>query len=117
MRDDQGSINCLFFALVACLQFLAFLGGFFEHLFGFRENLPVLNQHLLPDDFPHDLRADAEQLGDGGVGVVEAVQQNLRYLSLLLPYQPERMEVWFKVKRLKEFLLLLLAFSSPLFFA
>ena len=81
---------------------MAFLGGFFEHLFGFRENLPVLNQHLLPDDFPHDLRADAEQLGDGGVGVVEAVQQNLRYLSFLLPYQPERMEVWFKVERLKE---------------
>ena len=60
-----------------------------------REDLPVLYQ-LLPDDFPHDLCADAEQLGDGRVGVVEAVQQNLRYLSFLLPYQPERMEVWFK---------------------
>ena len=55
-----------------------------------REDLPVLYKHLLPDDFPHDLRADAEQLGDGGVRVVEAVQQNLRHLSLLLPYQPER---------------------------
>ena len=54
-----------------------------------REDLSVLYQ-LLPDDLPHDLRADAEQLGDGGVGVVEAVQQNLRHLSLLLPYQPER---------------------------
>ena len=32
---------------------------------------------------------DAEQLGDGGVRVVEAVQQNLRYLPPLLPYQPE----------------------------
>ena len=41
-----------------------------------REDLPVLYQ-LLPDDFPHHLRADAEQLGDGGVRVVEAVQQNL----------------------------------------
>ena len=50
--------------------------------------MPVLYQ-LLPDDLPHDLRADAEQLGDGGVRVVEAVQQNLRHLSLLLPY-PER---------------------------
>ena len=42
----------------------------------FREDLPVLNE-LLPDDLPYDLRANAEQLGDGGVGVVEAVQQNL----------------------------------------
>ena len=54
-----------------------------------REDLPVLHQ-LLPDHLPHDLRADAEQLGDGGVGVVEAFQQNLRDLSLLLAYQPER---------------------------
>ena len=51
------------------------------------EDLPVLHQ-LLPDDLPHDLRVDAEQLGDGGVRVVEAVQQNLRHLSLLLSYQP-----------------------------
>ena len=42
-----------------------------------REDMPVLYKHLLPDDFPNDLRADAEQLGDGGVRVVEAVQQNL----------------------------------------
>ena len=55
-----------------------------------REELPVPGQHLLPDVLPHDLRVDAEQLGDGGVRVVEAVQQNLRHLSLLLPYQPER---------------------------
>ena len=41
-----------------------------------REDLPVLHQ-LLPDDLPHDLCADAEQLGDGGVRVVEAVQQHL----------------------------------------
>ena len=54
-----------------------------------REDLPVLDQ-LLPDYFPHNLRADAEQLGDGGVRVVEAVQQNLRHQSLLLLYQPER---------------------------
>ena len=55
-----------------------------------REELPVPGQHLLPDDLPHDLRVDAEQLEDGGVRVVEAVQQNLRHLSLLLPYQPAR---------------------------
>ena len=30
-----------------------------------REDLPVLHQ-LLPDDLPHSLHADAEQLGDGG---------------------------------------------------
>ena len=42
-----------------------------------REDLPVLHQHLLPDDLADDLRADAEQDGDGRVGVVEAVQQNL----------------------------------------
>ena len=48
------------------------------------EDLPVLDQ-LLPDDLPHDLRPDAEQLGEGGVGVVEAVQQDLGHLSLLLP--------------------------------
>ena len=55
-----------------------------------REDLPVPSQHLLPDDLPQDLRMDTEQLGDGGVRVVEAVQQNLRHLSLLLLYQPER---------------------------
>ena len=54
-----------------------------------REDLPVLHQ-LLPDDLPHDLSVDAEQLGEWGVRVVEAVQQDLGYLSLLLPYQPER---------------------------
>ena len=52
-----------------------------------REDLPVLDQ-LLPDDFSHDLHADAQQLGDWGVRVVEAVQQDLGHLSLLLPYQP-----------------------------
>ena len=55
-----------------------------------KEDLPVLHQHLLPDDLADDLRADAEQDGDGGVGVVEAVQQNLWHLSLLLPYEPVR---------------------------
>ena len=40
------------------------------------EDLPVLHQ-LLPDDLPHDLSVDAEQLGEWGVWVVEAVQQNL----------------------------------------
>ena len=38
---------------------------------------------------PHDLCADAKQLG---VRVVEAVQQNLGHLSLLLPHQPERIK-------------------------
>ena len=42
-----------------------------------REDLPVLYKHLLPDDFPHDLCVDAEQLGDVGVRVVEAIQQYL----------------------------------------
>ena len=42
-----------------------------------REELPVSGQHLLPDDLPQDLDVDTEQLGDGGVRVVEAVQQNL----------------------------------------
>ena len=37
-----------------------------------REDLPVLDQHLLPYDLPHDLCSDAEQLGEGGVRVVEA---------------------------------------------
>ena len=41
-----------------------------------RVDLPVLN-YLLPDDLPHDIHANAKQLGDGGVGIVEAVQQNL----------------------------------------
>ena len=35
-----------------------------------REDLPVLDKHVLPDDFPHDLPADAQQPGDGGVRVV-----------------------------------------------
>ena len=46
-----------------------------------REDLPVLNQ-LFPDDFPQDLDVDAEQLGDWGVRVVEAVQQNLGFFLL-----------------------------------
>ena len=54
-----------------------------------RNYLPVLYQ-LLPDDLAHDLRADAEQVGEWGVRVVEAVQQNLGHLSLLSRYQPGR---------------------------
>ena len=53
-----------------------------------REFLPVPNQHLLPDDLPDDLGADAEQHGERAVGVVEAVQQNFHHPSLLLSYQP-----------------------------
>ena len=59
-----------------------------------REDLPVLDQHLLPDDLAHDLHADAKQVGEWGVRVVEAVQQNLRHLSLLSPYQPERIRIF-----------------------
>ena len=39
-----------------------------------RVDLPVLDQHLLPDDLPDDLPADATQLGERGVEIVEAVQ-------------------------------------------
>ena len=52
-----------------------------------REDLPVLHQ-LLPDDLPHDLRVDAEQLGDGGVRVVEAIQQNFHNLPAVLLFHP-----------------------------
>ena len=83
-------------------------------------DLPVLYQ-LLPDDLPHDLRVDAEQLGDGGVRVVEAVQQNLRHLSLLFSYQPEKVRTFAFEKVLERrrkiyvaFLLLCLASSTTL---
>ena len=64
--------------------------GFSPQLPVGREDLPVLDQ-LLPDDSSHDILAKAVvQLGEVGVGVVEAVQQHLGHLPLLLPYQPER---------------------------
>ena len=53
-----------------------------------RVELPFRGQHLLPDDVPDDIFIDREQLGERGVGVLEPVQQHLRHLSLLLPYQP-----------------------------
>ena len=82
------STSSFIFELFALFQFWAFFGTVWP-FWCFRENLPVFDQ-LLPDYFPHDLRADAEQLGDSGVGVVEAVQQNLQRMSLLLSFQPER---------------------------
>ena len=51
-----------------------------------RKDLPLGDQHR-PDDLPHHLRADAEQVGDGRVGVVEAVKQHLGHLPLLLPVE------------------------------
>ena len=62
-------------------------------------DLPVLYQ-LLPDDSPHHLRADAKQLGDGGVGVVEAVQQNLQHLPLLLLHHQPKSERKFAMQSL-----------------
>ena len=63
-------------------------------------DLPVLDQHLLPDDLPDDLPADATQLGERGVGIMEAVQQNLGHLSLLLSYQPGKdVFAWFSTVR------------------
>ena len=44
---------------------------------------PLRGQHPLPDDVPHDVVADGEQLGEVGVRVVEAVQQHLRHKPLL----------------------------------
>ena len=55
-----------------CWAFFVAVG----HFWVFREDMPVFDQLLL-DDFPLDLCADAEQFGDGGVRVVEAVQQTL----------------------------------------
>ena len=72
-------------------------------------DLPVLDQHLLPDDLAHDLHADAKQVGEWGVRVVEAVQQNLRHLSLLSRYQPERIRNF----SLKECLNGIFFFSLP----
>ena len=44
---------------------------------------PLRGQHPLPDDVPHDVVADGEQLGELGVWVVEAVQQHLGHKPLL----------------------------------
>ena len=35
------------------------------------KTLPVPNQHLLPDDLPHDIHADPKQLGEWGVRVTK----------------------------------------------
>ena len=40
------------------------------------EDLPVPNQHPLPDDLPKNIRADTSQHGKWAVGIVEAIQQN-----------------------------------------
>ena len=58
------------------------------------EHLPVPNQHPLPDDLPKNIRADASQHGEWAVGIVEAVQQNLRHLSLLLSPEEEKKQFW-----------------------
>ena len=50
-----------------------------------RVELPFRGQHPLPDDVPHDIVADGEQLGELGVQVVEAVQQHLQHQPLLHP--------------------------------
>ena len=61
-----------------------------------RDDLPVLDQHL--PDLLHEDMVVAEQDGERGVGVVEAVQQHLRHLPLLLPYQPVRQSVCHSVQ-------------------
>ena len=97
----KSSVKKLFFQVEAfSVNFLPLLtssGSFLicssqpSRIVWIRVELPVSGQNLLPDDFPQDLDVNTEQLGDGGVRVEEAVQQNLRHLSLLLPYyQPER---------------------------
>ena len=83
------------------------------------EDLPVLDQHLLPDDLPDDFPADATQLGERGVavGIVEAVQQNLGDLSLLLSYHPGK-DVFQKYVNLSIGIFLkksLFSLPSPLF--
>ena len=40
----------------------------------------------LPNDLLKDLFLDAKQLGEWGAGIVEAVQQNLEHLFLLLSF-------------------------------
>ena len=94
-------------------------GGFSSQLLIGREDLPVLNQ-LLPDDSPHDILAEAAlQLGEVRGRVVEAVQQHLRHLPLLLPDQPvEKVSLSFGAKEIfVEFVKIFLAFSFPLFSA
>ena len=51
----------------------------------FRIGLPLLHQHLIADDFPHDFFLGAKQLEERGVQVVEAVQQHFRHKPLLQP--------------------------------
>ena len=83
-----------------------------------REDLPVLDQ-LLPDDSSHDILAEAAvYLGEVGVGVVEAVQQHLGHLPLLLPYQPEMVSLSFGANKIfVEFVKIFFAFSSPPLFS
>ena len=92
--------------------------GFSPQLLIGREDLPVLDQ-ILPNYSSHDILAEAAvQLGEVGVGVVEAVQQHLRHLPLLLPYQPERVSLLFGANEIfAEFVKIFLAFSSPPLFS
>ena len=55
------------------------------------EELPTFLQ-LFPDTL-HDQVVGTKEDGEVGLGVVEAVQQNLRNLSLLLFYQPKKNSV------------------------
>ena len=70
-------INCLW------INFAQDYPSFF--LLIIREEVPVLDQHLLPDDVPHDVILDAGQLVECGALVKEALEQNCRNLPLLLP--------------------------------
>ena len=70
-------INCLW------ISFAQDYPSFFLLIIG--EEVPVLDQHLLPDDVPHDVILDAGQLVECGALVKEALEQNCRNLPLLLP--------------------------------
>ena len=59
------------------------------------EELPTFQQ-LFPDTL-HDQVVGTKEDEEVGLGVVEAVQQNLRNLSLLLFYQPKKntiLSIW-----------------------
>ena len=57
-----------------------------------REDLPVQDQHL--PDLLHDDVVVTHQEEERGVRVVEPVQQHLRHLPLLLPYQPGKNQLF-----------------------
>ena len=75
------------------------------------EDLPVDDQYL--PDLLHEDVVVAEQDGELGVGVVEAVQQHLRHLPLLLHHQPVAISLKFDAKSKN----MSLVFSSPPLFS